>query len=422
MIRITDIMKNNNLTRNVGRHQYEMSKIEQQLATGQKISKPSDDPGAATNQMFYRTRVEELDQFGKNIDEGTGRLNLMDGQLDRVSSIFQRVRVLAVQASNGIYQGDDGFELKNAIAKEIDQHLRALIDIGNGRDAVGKPLFGGHVIERPPFEPIVSNVRGLKGLELENQIIAVEYRGDIGKQLREVERDQYIDVNLPGNKVMWGTNMTVTGSVDNAGYAATTDQVFKIDGTEIRVAAGDSIDDIIDKVNSANLEVKASKIGQDYISLHTTSPHQIWLEDMEGGTVLRDIGLVNPQKSEPPNNYSETARVSGQSIFDVLIKFRNDLLAGDQLEISGRDLGNLDESLNNVLRYRAEIGARQNRLEEHTKRVAWDKTFMQELLANSEGIDIPETIVNLKWLESVHQYALGVGARMIRPTLMDFLR
>src|SRR5688572_25789105 len=205
MIRITDIMKNNNLTRNVGRHQYEMSKIEQQLSTGQRISKPSDDPGAATNQMFYRTRVEELDQFDRNISEGTSRLNMMDGELDRVSSIMQRVRVLAVQASNGIYQGDNGFELKNAIAREIDQHLRSLIDIANGRDAVGQPLFGGHVVERQPFEPVQSNIRGLKGIEIENQIINVEYRGDIGQQLREVERSEYIPVNLPGNKVFWGT-------------------------------------------------------------------------------------------------------------------------------------------------------------------------------------------------------------------------
>ncbi|MBI3394370.1 MAG: flagellar hook-associated protein 3 [Spirochaetia bacterium] len=421
-MRITDIMKNNSLVRNLDRHQSELDKVQNQLSTGLRITRPGDDPAAATAQMLFRTRVDELGRFESNVDDAKSRLNMMDGELDRVGSIMQRVRVLAVQASNGIYQGDNGFELKNAIAKEIDQHLRSMIDIANGRDAVGNPLFGGHVVERPPFEPVQSNIRGLKGIELENQIINVEYRGDIGTQLREVERGEYVAVNLPGNKVFWGTNMTITGSVDNSGYSATTDQSFKIDGTEIRIAAGDTINDIIDKINHANIEVKASKIGQENISLHSTTPHEIWMEDVEGGTVLRDIGLINPEKADPPNNYSETARVSGLSVFDALIKFRNDLLAGDQLEISGRDLGNLDESLNNVLRYRAELGARENRIEEHAKRIAWDKSYMTELLANNEGIDVPETVINLKWLESVHQYALNVGARTIKPTLMDFLR
>ncbi len=422
MMRITNLMQTNTLVRNVGIHKSKMDDINYQLSTGKRIRQPSDDPSAAANQMFFRTRVDELGQFEKNIYDAQARLNLMDGELDRVGSIFQRVRVLAVQSSNGIYQGDNGFELKNAIAKEVDQHLRALIDIANGRDATGKPLFGGHVVDRPPFEPIQSNIRGLRGIELQNQIINVEYRGDIGKQLREVERGQYIDVNFAGNQVFGGTNVTVTGNVPNTGYTATTDQVFKIDGTEIRVAAGDTIDDVIDKINNANLEVKASKIGQDYISLSTTSPHQIWLEDVEGGTVLRDIGLIDPNKPNPPNNYSPTARVSGLSVFDTLIKFRNDLLAADQLEISGRDLANLDSALNNVLRFRAEVGARQNRLEEHLKRTTWDKVFMTELLSKSESVDIPEAIINLKVLENVHQSALNVGARIIRPTLMDFLR
>ena len=422
MMRTTGIMQNNSLVRNLARHQYEMDKVQNQLATGQKITRPGEDPAAATNQMYYRTRVNELDQFEQNIEASLGRLNLTDGELSRVSDIMQRVRVLAVQASNGIYQGDSGFELKNAIAKEIDQHLRALIDIANGRDGTGRPLFGGHEIDRPPFEPILSSIKGLQGLELDNQIVGVEYRGDNGKRLTEVERNQYVDVNFPGNQAFWGTNMTVTGAVDNSGYVSTTDQAFRIDGVEVRVAAGDTIDDIIDKINQAGVEVKASKIGQDYISLSSTEPHQIWLEDMEGGTALRDIGLISSDKSEPPNNFAETARVTGSSVFDVLIKFRDDLIAGDQLEISGRDLGNLDSAMENVLRFRAEVGARQNRLEQHDKRVAWDKTYMQELLTKSEGIDVPETIMNLKWLESVHQYALNVGSRIIKPTLVDFIR
>jgi flagellar hook-associated protein 3 FlgL len=52
----------------------------------------------------------------------------------------------------------------------------------------------------------------------------------------------------------------------------------------------------------------------------------------------------------------------------------------------------------------------------------FDRTFMTELLAKNESVDLPEAIMNLKWLESVHNYALNIGSRIIRPTLMDFLR
>ncbi len=422
MMRITNMMQNNSLIHNLNRHQLNMDETQNQLSTGQRIRLPSDEPGRATNQMFFHSRLNELDTFQRNIDDGNSRLQQIDGELDRIGSLFQRARVLAVQASNGIYQGDKGFELEVAIGKEIDEILRALVDIANTRDATGRPLFGGHVIERPPFEPIESKIKGLQGIELKNQYIGVEYRGDIGEQLREIEKGEYIPVTVPGNKVFWGTNMSITSKVDNSGYVTSSDQKFKIDGVEIHVSAGDTIDDIIDKINNSPLEVKANKLAQDNISLSSTAPHQIWMEDIEGGTILRDIGLVDSATSEPPNNYSKSATVTGLSVFDVMIQFRNDLIQKDQERISGRDLQDLDLAMENILRYRAVVGARMNRMEEHAQRVDFDKSYMTELLSKNEGIDFPETIMNMKWLETVHQYALNVGSKIIKPTLMDFLR
>ncbi len=422
LTRVTDIMKNSQTVRNLGRHQVEFDRVQNQLATGKRIRRPADDPSSATNQMYFRTRIEELAQFEDNIGEAKSRLNMLDGELSRVTDILQRVRVLTVQAANGIYQGDNFFALREAVAAEVDQHLRALVDVANGRDSTGRPLFGGHNVSKPPFEVIHANVSGLRGEDLEDEIVGVRYRGDVGKQLREVERDQFVTVNLPGNHAFWGTNMTVTGDVDTGDYTVLSDQAFRINGSEIKVAAGDTIDDIIDKINRAGISVEATKVGQNNISLHTTSPHQLWLEDIGSSTVLKDIGLLSLDPDSFPNEYAESARVSGLSSFDMLIKLRDDLRSGDQLEIGGRDLGNLDQTINTLLGHRAQSGARFNRLEEHEKRVAWDHTYMTELLAKNEGVDIPEAIINLKWLESVHNYALNVGARIIKPQLMDFLR
>jgi len=422
MIRITNMMQNNSLVRNLNRHQVNMDETQNQLGTGLRIRKPSDDPSGAANQMYFRSRINELKQYQENSQDGYQRLQQVDGVLDKMGEIFQRVRVLTVQASNGIYQGDKGFELEVAIGKEIDQHLRAIVDLANARDATGQPLFGGHVTERPPFEPIESKVKGLQGLELKNQYVGVEYRGDIGEQIREIEKAEYIPVTIPGNKVFWGTNVSVTSKVDNSGYSASSDQVFKIDGVEIHVSVGDTIDDIIDKINNSPLEVKASKLAQDNISLSSTAPHQIWLEDFGGGSVLKDIGLIEPTNSEPPNNYSRSATVTGLSVFDVLIQLRNDLVQKDQERIGGRDLGDLDLALENILRHRATVGARMNRLEEHEQRLSFDEMYVTELLSKNEGIDFPETIMNMKWLETIHGYALNVGAKIIKPSLMDFLR
>jgi flagellar hook-associated protein 3 FlgL len=47
---------------------------------------------------------------------------------------------------------------------------------------------------------------------------------------------------------------------------------------------------------------------------------------------------------------------------------------------------------------------------------------MTDILSKTENIDIAKTVMDLQMLEYIHRSALAVGARIIRPTLIDFLR
>src|SRR3990172_5035393 len=106
----------------------------------------------------------------------------------------------------------------------------------------------------------------------------------------------------------------------------------------------------------------------------------------------------------------------------MVIQLRDDLVRGDQELVGGRDLGLIDMGLENLLKNIAAVGAKENRIDELARRSEYDKGNVLAMLSKSEGIDYAETIMNFKWLESVHRYALAVGARSIMPTLMDFLK
>ena len=420
MNRITNQMINNTMNYNLQRHQAEMDRIQNSLATGKNVNIPRDNPIATTNQMLYQTRLTEIDQFLSNINEGKSKLDEVDTALQSTLRIFQRVRVLTVQGANGIYTN---FELKEAIAAEINQHLDEMVAIANTKGATGRSVFGGHKTgteDQPnPFMPIYQTLTaGNQG----DAMIGVEYRGNIGKLKREVAKSEYIDVNVPGNEVFWATNQILTSNKDVSTYAAPTNQSIKIDGREISISAGDNLDIIIDKLNNASLSIRASKGGRNNLIIETTTPHQLWLEDVGSGTVLKDLGMVNPNFPEPPNNVEPTVTIGGMSVFEMLIQLRDDLIRGDQELVGGRDLGLIDMGLENILKHISAVGAKTNRLDELEKRTEYDKGNVTAMLSNSQDIDYAETIMNFKWLESIHRYALAVGARSIMPTLMDFLR
>lgn len=82
----------------------------------------------------------------------------------------------------------------------------------------------------------------------------------------------------------------------------------------------------------------------------------------------------------------------------------------------------IEKHLNNTLSVMSEIGAKVNRIELVQNRYDKNNINYEELLSKTAGIDMAETIMDLKMEESVYRASLSSGARIIQPTLLDFIR
>ena len=111
-----------------------------------------------------------------------------------------------------------------------------------------------------------------------------------------------------------------------------------------------------------------------------------------------------------------------EDIFVAVEKLEGALEANDSDAISGQVLGDIKNAMSTVLKYRAQIGARSNRLEATVLRLDANEVDYLELLSNTEDIDLARMITELKMEESVYRASLSVGARIIQPSLVDFLR
>ncbi len=102
-------------------------------------------------------------------------------------------------------------------------------------------------------------------------------------------------------------------------------------------------------------------------------------------------------------------------------KFIAALQVGDWGGIS-KIIGNIDNAINNLLRIRADVGARQNRLDLTANRLDSDNINFTKLMSQNEDVDMAETIMNLQSEENVYRASLSGGARIIQPSLVDFLK
>lgn len=109
------------------------------------------------------------------------------------------------------------------------------------------------------------------------------------------------------------------------------------------------------------------------------------------------------------------------SIFATLQNLSVGLRAGDQ-DAADKALGIIDKNMDVILSARSEIGAKSNRIEMTLKRLDSAEESYTKVLSDTEDADMAEVIIRLKEQENVYNATLAMGARIIQPTLVDFLR
>lgn len=143
-MRVTQSMLANNSLRHLSNTYNRMGAMFEQLNTGTKITRPSDDPVVAMKGITYRTNVAQVEQFKRNFNEAHNWIDNSDAALDQATKAVHRIYDLAVRGSNGTFEGGQ----LEAIAKEIEEIKEQLKDIANTK--VGdKYIFSGTATDQP---------------------------------------------------------------------------------------------------------------------------------------------------------------------------------------------------------------------------------------------------------------------------------
>jgi flagellar hook-associated protein 3 FlgL len=135
---------------------------------------------------------------------------------------------------------------------------------------------------------------------------------------------------------------------------------------------------------------------------------------MLGDGVVMDMAVSGKQVFE-----SSTDPVSVDPVV-VLTKLIDGLDANDQTAISDQ-LDPLDQALAQVTNERADVGARLNRLDSTESHWADFKINIQKTLSDTEDLDITQAAMELTAQQTAYQASLSTTAKIIQPSLLDYL-
>jgi len=117
----------------------EAEKLQASLSSGQRLTRSSDDPVAASR-MRQLSRADSLSTIDTaNAARAAGDLQLTDGALATFAEYVTRVKELATQAANGTLTDAQ----RAGIGQEISAIRDNVIQLANARDSAGGALFGG---------------------------------------------------------------------------------------------------------------------------------------------------------------------------------------------------------------------------------------------------------------------------------------
>ena len=289
---------------NISDHQQNLLVLQDQLATGYRVNRPSEAPLAARRAVDGRLEVARLEQYRTNISTVGPTMTETSTSLLSAVDILQRAVELTLRGKSTT----NAQEQRDLIAEEVNQLLESMLSEAN-HETNGRYLFAGTRTTAPPFEA----TRDANG-----DITAVAYAGN----------DESIQVEI-----------------------------------------------------SAGVFVAVNMSGQDAFV---------------GGTPT----TVN--------------------LLDTLIQVRDNLLAGDVNALDTR-LEELYTGQDQLLRASARVGAAENRLSRADDTLQTILTQLEEVISDNIDADFADVTVELNAESNAFQASLSAAARVIQPSLLDFL-
>lgn len=385
----------------MGERQVALAKVQQQMATGQRILANSDDPVGSARLRGLHEELAANDQYQRNIGLANGRLNLEETTLGDAGELLQRARELTVQANNAPLNDSD----RRDIAKEIRQIHSQMFNLANTRDGNGEYLFAGFQSRTQPFV-----------LDGNNQAL---YQGDQGQRLIKAGPSLAIPVGDSGDEVFQGAlNGNGSFRVAAAGNAG--------NGT---IATGSVIDPTAFLGHSYAIAFTSATTFD--VTDATTSTAVLTNQTYTDEGTIQFAGLQTAISGSPAAGDTFTIQpATRQDLFKTLDNLATALETGGGTPAKGAQLNQalanglaeLDQGLDHLAGARAEVGARLNALEEQENANGDFAVHLQQTINDVGGLDYAEAATRLSQETFVLQVAQQSFLRIQNLSLFNYMR
>ncbi|PCM46068.1 flagellar hook-associated protein FlgL [Marinobacter sp. ANT_B65] len=383
-----------------------LASTQEQISTGKRVNKPSDDPVAAARILKLDQELTRISTYERNVDLADNRLSQEENALASSIDVLQRIRELTVQAGNAALSVND----RISISSEIEERLGQLANIGNTRDASGEYIFSGFQGSVQAFQ--------------QNDEGQYVYMGDEGQRVLEIDDGVTVPISDNGKGIFVNIPAAATGEYTN-----------NVSGGFI---SGVSV------VNEADLNAAYSGSFPDDITITVDGAGNIQAQDTQGNALAVSpavyesgepfvVAGVEATISDitPGAGDSFTLKINErQSVFGTIENLISGLSSLDKgtpeglaayNDLIAQSLVNLDNAQESILLKQTEVGGRMNAVDSTRDFLADSSLYTSEIRSQLQDVDYAEAISNLSFQSFVLEAAQLSFAQVSQLSLFDRL-
>lgn len=385
-----------------------INKTNEQMATGQRVLTPADDPVAATQILQLSEQLGKLEQYGKNIDAAETKLSLEEVALNSVTTLVQGMQELAVSAANTATLTPSEFKI---IASEVDSRMKELLNLQNTKDSTGQYIFAGYQSGDAAYTQQGNNV---------------VYQGDNGSLSLQVSESVTVQASDPGQRIF-----------DNINTSRNTVSAYSTEAGNVgpRPAPQITRQELVDQLDQGTLKVSVTGGGTVAITddqgdsvPFTQGPAPAPPAPLSSSTYVIEaagmrFGVDNGDEIELAVKHEQS------SIMQSLTEFRDAMLAVDSSsdskaalgEVVAKTLGTLDNAITRIGEVQSDVGARLNTLDSTRELNADTALDTEEVLRSLRDLDYAEASTRLKMQELVLSATQQSFSKVSQLTLFNYL-
>jgi flagellar hook-associated protein 3 FlgL len=413
-MRVTDLTKQTSVIRNVQTNAEHLQNLQETMASGRRINKLSDDPVGATQALDYRTKLSFYDMLKRITEQTYTWLDRSEAELAHVGDLLNRVKTLTLAQANDSSDANS----RRVTGEEVQNIIDALVQAGDAK--LGKIfIFSGSktltqpLVEGDSVQPAAVDAKNLDtdlkflvnpdqfrgqfiGFSQHPYIVRIVKEGAVGHALFTVSDD--------GGKT-WSRNKTLLPDIE----------VFNEEGASS------------DKVMLKLLE-HSDKLGEPVVYpkglefVYEPNPPVRYQGNDDRRMIPTSEGILQPINVTAKDIFFRNPDdPKSVDIFDMLVSLKRALDDNDGKVLEQR-LQDLDNAFEQVLNKRAAIGAARKELEDQLDKVR-DREFNNtKQLSDLEDLNFPAAVMEMNLADVRNKASLDTSARMIQPSLLNFLR